>query len=230
MGFFSSFFKGKKGNHATPFETFLRAFSDDPHLADKMIRDTKHTNRLMMAICLACLSGGYTITAEIRDSLADLPSLPGTSPAGSFPFDAVAQEVIALLFYIVMAEHMREDDETEEEDEDEPESEQFKALKEARYLADSLATKYIPSRSPEYFRGRLLTYSLVSYKRKSIFEEAANHILKAVNSGSDRASIDDVMKFAVIQQALASNMLSAIKDGVNRLYADWQSNPEGFGS
>lgn len=230
MGFFLSLFKGKKGNHATPFEAFLRAFSDDPHLADKMIRDTKRTNHLMMAFCLACLHGGYTITAEIRDSFANLPSLPGASPAGPFPFDAVAQEVIAFVFYSVMAEHMREEDEDETEDEDEPESEQFQALKEARYLADSLATKYIPGRSPEYFRGRLLAYSLASYKRKSLFEEAANHVLKAVNTGSDRASIDDVMKFAVIQQALVSNMLPAIKDGVNRLYADWQSNPEGFGS
>lgn len=228
MGFFSSLFKGKKGNHATPFEAFLRAFSDDPHLADKMIRDAKRTNRLMMAFCLACLHGGYTITAETRDSFANLPSLPGAYPAGPFPFDAVAQEVIAFVLYSVMAEHMREEDETE--DEDEPESEQFQTLKEALYLADSLATKYIPGRSPEYFRGQLLTYSLAAYKRKSIFEEAANHVLKAVNTGSDGASIDDLMKFAVIQQVLVSNMLPTIKDGVNRLYADWQSNPEGFGS
>lgn len=230
MGFFSSLFKGKEGNHATPFEAFLRAFSDDPNLADKMIRDSKRTNRLMMAFCLACLHGGYTITAEIRESIKNLPSLPGTSPVGPFPFDAVAQEVIAFVFYCVMAEHMSEDDEDETEDEDEPESEQFQALKEARYLADSLATKYIPGRSPEYFRSRLLAYSWASYKRKSIFEEAANHVLKEVNAGSVRASIDDVIKFAMIQQALVSNMLPAIKDGVNRLYADWQLNPEGFGS
>lgn len=228
MSFFSSLFKGKKGNHATPFEAFLRAFSDDPHLADKMIRDTKQSNRLMMAFCLACLHGGYTITAEIRDSIGNLPDLPGASLAGPFPFDAVAQEVIAFVFYSVIAEHMREDDETE--DEDEPESEQFQALKEARYLADSLATKYIPDRTPEYFRGRLLSYSLASYKRKSIFEEAANHVLKAMHAGSDRAPIDDVMKFAVIQHALVSNMLPTIKDGVNRLYADWQSDRAGFGT
>lgn len=228
MGFLSSLFKGKKVNHATPFEAFLRAFSDDPNLADKMIRDTKQSNRLMMVFCLACLHGGYTITVEIRDSLSNLPSVPGASPLGPFPFDAVVQEVIAFVFYSVMAEHMREEDETE--DEDEPESEQFQALKEARYLADSLVTKYIPARTPEYFRERLLAYSLASYKRKSIFEEAANRVLKAAHAGSDRASIDDVMKFAVIQHALASNMLTVIKDGVNRLYADWQSNRVGFGS
>lgn len=228
MGFLSSLFKGKKVSYATPFEAFLRAFSDDPNLADKMIRDTKQSNRLMMAFCLACLHGGYTITVEIRDSLANLPSLPGAFSPETFPFDAVVQEVIAFVFYTVMAEHMCEKDETE--DEDEPESEQFRALKEARYLADSLATKYIPARTPEYFKGRLLAYSLASYKRKDLFEEAANHVLKAVHAGSGRASIDDVMKFTAIQHALVSNMLPAIKDGVNRLYADWQSNPVDFDS
>jgi hypothetical protein len=177
---------------------------------------------------LACLHGGYSIAVEIRDSLASLPRLPGAFPPESFPFDKVAQEVIAFVFYTIMAEHMRE--ENESEDEDEPESERFRALKEARSLADSLATNYIPARTPEYFRGRLLTYSLALHKHKNLFEEAANHILKVVNEGSGQASIDDVMKFAVIQHALASNMLLAIKDGVNQLYADWQSNPMGFGS
>ena len=228
MGFLSSLFKGNKVSHAMPFEAFLRAFSDDPNLADKMIRDTKQSNRLMMAFCLACLHGGYTITVEIRDSLANLPSLPGAFPPEPFPFDAAVQEVIAFVFYTVMAEHMREEDETEEEDESE--SEQFRALKEAQYLADSLAIKYIPARTPEYFRGRLLAYSLASYKRKNLFEEAANHVLRALLGGSGRASIDDVKKHTAIQHALVSNMLPAIKDGVNRLYADWQSNPVGFGS
>lgn len=225
MGFFSSLFKGKQPNKATPFEAFLRAFTDDPHLADKMIRETKPSNRLMMAFCLACLHGGYTITVEIRHSLESLPVLPSASPP-NFQFDAVAQEVIAFVFFTVMAEHLEAADEAE----DESESEQLRALKEARYLAESLTAKYTTAQPTDYIKNRILIYSLAAHKKKSLFEEASNKIIAATSSGKSGASIDSIVAFTAIQHALASNMLLAIKDGISALYANWQSNPDSFGT
>jgi hypothetical protein len=225
MGFFASLLKGKQPNKVTPFEAFLRAFTDDPHLADKMIRDAKPSNRLMMAFCLACLHGGYTITAEIRHSLESLPALPSASPP-NFQFDAVAQEVIAFVFFTVMAEHL----EAEDEAEDEPEGEQLRALKEARYLAESLTAKYTTAQPTEYIKNRLLIYSLAAHKKKNLFEEASNKIIAATSSGKSGASIDSIVAFAAVQHALASDMLLAIKDGISVLYANWRSNPNSFGT
>lgn len=209
----------------TSFEIFLQAFSDDPNLADKMIREAKPSNRLMMAFCLACLHGAYTITIEIRDSIENLPSFAEGSSSNPFPFDAVAQEVIAFIFFTVMAEHMEKNDDTEEE---EPESEQFVALKEARCLAESITQNYTTSRTPEYIKGRLLSYSFAQYKKKSLFEEISNYIVAAIHGGNNQASAENIIQFAAIQHALSSEMLLAIKNGVNELYGDWQTKPEWF--
>lgn len=226
MGFFSSFFKREKPHKATPFEVFLRAFSDDPNLADRMIRDAKPSNRLMMAFCLACLHGGYTITAEIRHSLENLPALPDPSLPTQFQFDAATQEVIAFVFFSVMAEHLEAADEAE----DEPESEQLRALKEARYLAESITAKYTTPQIPEYIKSRILSYSLAAHKRKNLFDEAANQILTATRRGTNGASVDNLIAFTAIQHVLVSGMLLAIKRGISQQYAEWKSNPERFGS
>ena len=227
MGFLSSLFKRHKPHKATPFEAFLRSFSSDPNLADKMIRESKPSDRLVMAFCMACLYGGYTLTAELRKSLEELPAIPGALARPPFQFDAVAQEVIAFVFYAVMAEHLDAQDETE----DEPESEQLSALKEARYLAESLTAEFTIPRSSEYIKSRILTYSLATSMRKNLFEEGAKRILEAVHSGTNGTlHLERIMEFTIVQHALTADILPAIKRGVNQLYKNWQSNPERFGS
>lgn len=206
MGFLSRVFGRKKPSPAMPFEAFLRQFADDPGLADRMIRESKQEARLMMAFCLACLYGGYTLTVQIRESIASLPHPGGSTSSDPFPFDAVAQEAIALIFYVVMAEHLNnadeEDDDDDEDDDDEddddddnesnesPKNEKFEALKEARYLADSLAEGCIDNRPKDYFKGRLLSYSFYSHTGKNFLEEAANQVLKVLPSRVGSQSLE----------------------------------------
>lgn len=185
-----------------PLEAFLRQFADDPDLADRMIRDKKPETRLTMALCFACLYGGYTLTVQIRESLASLPHLGGSTSSDPFPFDAVAQETIAFILYTAMAEHLNNADEEDDDDDDDddesnerPKNEKFEALKGATYLADLLAARYIENRPKDYFRSRQLCYSLDNHKGKNLFEEAAKQVLKVLPPSVGPESLEDMFQF-----------------------------------
>jgi hypothetical protein len=220
MDFFKSFFKREKTQKITAFESILRALSNDPNLAETMIHDAKPSDRIVIAFCLACLHGGYTITAEIRHSLENRPTLQGKLSSNQFQFDAVVQEVIAFVFFSVMAEFQQATDNNK--------SGRIAALKEARYIAESLTEQYTTSQTPEYIKSRIASYSMALYKGENLFEEAANKIITGISIGANGASVDNLIALALIQHALASDMLFAIKRGISQLYADWQSNPEWY--
>jgi hypothetical protein len=231
MGFFSKLW-GQTPKPASRLEAFLQRFNDQPTLVDDLIRGSKSTHRLMNAICFACLQSGYAITREIRDSLRDLPKLhPGTATS-SFQFDSVAREVVAFVFFTVMADHFTDSDEEDDESRGANDDELFESIKAARYLAESVISRNTELGDGELLKGRILRYSQAHNKRANLFEVAATRILEANRySHTDaKPQLEDLLGGAIVQRVLASDILPATQSGIRAMYSEWKSNPASFGS
>ena len=231
MGLLSKLW-GQKPKPASKFEAFLQRFNDQPTLVDDLIRGSKVTHKLMNAICFACLQSGYAITREIRDSLRGLPKLnPGLSTS-PFQFDGVAREVIAFVFFTIMADHFTDSDEENDESGSTNDDELFESIKAARYLAESFISKNTELGAGELLKGRILSYSLAHRKRANLYETAATRILEVNRYGPTDAKfqLEDLLAVAVVQRVLASDILASTQSGIRAMYLEWKSSPASFGS
>ena len=235
MGFFSKLFWSKPVLETTPFESFLKRLAVEPQFGDNLILDTKSPGQIWLALCLGCFHSGYVITELVRCEIPKIPKLPfpqvGSKP---FPFDLVAQEVIAFAFYCVCAEYMNDDDNDDDDDDDEKVQTSKEEKRDNFILATSIgeavAGKYIHDMPQKFFSNRLRTYSFAAFRGKIVFEEAANHILKALDpqAGSLSNGLSDIPNYMAIQLILVSGVIDRLKKGLNDLYSAWQDDPDFF--
>lgn len=223
MSILSKFFSKQTQENQTKLEEFLQRYAKDRNYADSLIRKAQPDFKLAYAFCFSCFAGAHLIADNLRKSNNDLSKL--SKKRSLFDYDSVVQELIAYLFYVNQSPYLNNDDYDADD-----ESEKEQSLNYAIALADGTVSKIIGREQDDFLRKRVASYSLQYVKQGNIVEYAAEKIIRAWTKerGTLETSLADIGRSINVQISLTGPIANSVKEGIDRLYMEWERNPNLF--
>lgn len=133
--------------------------------AQTTYRSVKNENlRLPSAISMLVLYTTNKFVAGYSEMVRDTAKAAGVSRA-TIPYDAVAFEAAAYIYYWLMHQQLKprdieDEDEGEDTEEDDAHDLYFTSVKEAMHITDLLFRRYVPFTLPEqFFSNRVISYA-----------------------------------------------------------------------